>query len=271
MANIQSLPIAASFFGVSNNTQVTWLGMAGALINARGVVLLIDPLITTIESEGQTLSEAGYRMKIELPITAGDVPRADLVMYTHGDDDHIGLMTARTLAEQLHCQFFAPPPVSKMLMENGVPADLISLAHDYQTVNIGDTEIAVTPALHDWQEKDPWQRGDCCGYLVKTPDGAIWHPGDTRLIDELLIIKGVDVIFFDVADVNAHLGSAGSAKLAASSGAKVMIPYHYGTFDLPPGSFGSFDPDGALEHIKDLPARFLRLNPGEVFTLGQAD
>ena len=263
MANSVSHKITSEFFTAEGSTRITWLGMAGLLINARGTVLLIDPLITIVQEQNQTLSEAGYRMKIELPITAAEIPRADLVMYTHGDDDHVGLMTARILADRLHVRFVAPPPVVKMLIEHGIPDQLVTPVYDHQTVPIGNAEIQVTPALHDWQKEKPWQRGDCCGYLAKTPDGSIWHPGDTRLIDELFAIKGVDVFMFDVADVDAHLGSPGSARLAASCGARVMIPYHYGTFDLPPGSFGSYDPDGALPYVKELSAQFLRLNPGK--------
>ena len=58
-----------------------------AMINSRGVVMLIDPLITTVESGGQLLSEAGYHFKIPVPIEARDIPRADVVMYTHADDE----------------------------------------------------------------------------------------------------------------------------------------------------------------------------------------
>lgn len=80
-------------------------------------------------------------------------------------------------------------------------------------------------------------------------------------------MRGVDVLFFDVAAVDSHLGPAGSARLVENSGAKVMVAYHYGTFDLPPGSFGGCDPLDALPYVQGLPARFLMLNPGEPLRL----
>ena len=46
----------------------------------------------------------------------------------------------------------------------------------------------------------------------------------TRLIDELLEVTGVDVLFFDVAQVETHLGPAGSAQLARTCGA-TSCPY----------------------------------------------
>jgi L-ascorbate metabolism protein UlaG (beta-lactamase superfamily) len=268
---LKTQAIYASFFDQRNDTRLSWLGMAGAIVNSRGTILLIDPLLTTLTTGGQAHCESGYRLKVPFPIEATDLPRADLVMYTHADDDHLGLMTARTLAQRLACRFLAPAPVARMLQEAGISPERIHIAKDFQSLQVGQVEIDVTPALHNWQALNPWQREDCCGYLLKTPDGSIWHPGDTRLIDELLRYKDVDVMFFDVAALDSHLGPEGSARLAMSCGAKTLIAYHYGTFDLPPGSFGGFDPQDALAYVKDVPARFQCMNPGEVFQVQPAN
>ena len=264
-APLSTIPIGLDLLQQKERTFTAWLGMAGVLDNTRATVILIDPLIS-LKSNSETLvSEAGYPLKVPLPIQAGDLRRVDAVLYTHADDDHIGRVTIKTLAQQTQCIFIAPPPVAKIIQEEGVPSERIHLARDFETLRVGQAEITITPALHDWQEVNPWQRGDCCGYLVKTPDGSIWHPGDTRLIDELLDFKNVDVLFFDIAAVNSHLGPEGSARLGASSGARVMIAYHYGTFDLPPGSFANCDPQDALPFVEGMAAPLLQLNPGEPF------
>jgi L-ascorbate metabolism protein UlaG (beta-lactamase superfamily) len=259
--------IPPSFFGRRSDTVVAWLGMAGALINARGTVLFIDPLITVVESKGQRVCESGHRLKIPLPLEAEDVLKADAVLYTHADGDHFGRLTAETFANQLAARFIAPPPVQRALQDMGISERRIIVARDFESISINQATVVVTPALHDWQKENPWQRGDCCGYLVQTPDGTIWHPGDTRLIEELLTVGDVDVLFFDVAAVDAHLGPEGSARLAETCGAKAMIAYHYGTFDLPPGTFGSCDPKDSLPYIKGQTAQFLQLNPGELLRL----
>ncbi len=259
--------ISTAFFTEQAGTRIAWLGMAGALIQARGTTLLIDPLISMIERDGAWVNEEGYRQKVPLPVEAKDIPRADLVMYTHADGDHFGQVTARTLAERTDCRFLAPPPVAQGLRALGVSPERIRIAKERDVLRVGAAEIQVTPAMHDWQEVNPWRREDCCGCLVKTPDGTVWHPGDTRLIDDLLKIKDVDVMFFDVAAVISHLGPEGSARLGKSCGAKVMIAYHYGTFDMEPGSYGNCDPQDALPYLADVPGRFLILNPGEILEL----
>ena len=262
--DLHTIPIKSEFFTQRDSTLVTWLGMAGAMINARGAILLIDPLLSAWEEDGRLRSETGYWLSVPPPVYAQDIPRADVVMYTHADEDHVGKETARTLAKLTGVLFLAPPPVIEVLIEAGITPEQCITARDWEIHKFGEAEITITPALHDWQEVNPWQRGDCCGYLVQTKNGKVWHPGDTRLIDDLLTVKDVDVLFFDVASVPSHLGPQGSAQIARSSGAKTLIAYHYGTFDLPPGSFANCNPLEALPYVEGLNAELQILNPGDV-------
>jgi L-ascorbate metabolism protein UlaG (beta-lactamase superfamily) len=262
---LKTIPINNSFFDKREDTLVTWLGMAGALINCRGTIIFIDPLISYGASN--EMCETGNRLLVPLPITADNVPKADIICYTHADADHFAEKTAKILNSRLKPTFISPGPVIESLNKIGIEKSRIIKIKDFAVLSFGDVEIIITPALHNWQKVNPWKREDCCGYLIRTPDGSIWHPGDTRLIPELEEIKNVDILFFDVAAVDSHLGPQGSARLAQTSGAKVMIAYHYGTFDLPPGSYGGCDPDDSLPYIKDLKAVFLKPDPGEIIKL----
>ncbi len=262
---LKTVTVKNSFFKDRKDTILTWLGMAGALINCRGTIIFIDPLIS-YGADDKTC-ETGDRLLVPLPVTADRVPRADVICYTHADSDHFAEKTADILNSRLSPVFISPAPVFQKLRGLGIPDDRLIKIRDYASYSFGSAEISVTPALHDWQKVDPWKREDCCGYLVKTPDGSIWHPGDTRLIPELEKIKDVDILFFDVAAVDSHLGPEGSARIAVTSGAKAMIAYHYGTFDLPPGSYGGCDPDDSLPYVKNIKADFLRPDPGEIIRL----
>lgn len=262
---LKTVPVKNSFFEKRKNTILTWLGMAGALINCRGTIILIDPLIS-YGADDKTC-ETGDRLLVPLPVTADRIPRADVICYTHADSDHFAEKTARILNSRLSPVFISPAPVYEKLRGLGIPDDRLIKIKDFALYSFGSADISVTPALHDWQKVDPWKREDCCGYLVKSPDGSIWHPGDSRLIPELEKIKDVDILFFDVAAVDSHLGPEGSARIAVTSGAKAMIAYHYGTFDLPPGSYGGCDPDDSLPYVKNVKADFLRPDPGEIIRL----
>jgi L-ascorbate metabolism protein UlaG (beta-lactamase superfamily) len=264
-AGLKTIPIEASFFDKRADTIVAWLGMAGAVINCRGRIIFIDPLIS-YGADNETC-ETGNRLLVPLPVTADKVPKADIVCYTHADSDHYAEKTAKILNSRLSPEFISPAPVFEKLNEIGIEKSRLIKIKDFASYSFGDVKIQITPALHDWQGVNPWKREDCCGYLIKTPDGTIWHPGDTRLIPELEEINNVDILFFDVAAVDSHLGPEGSAMLALTSGAKTLIAYHYGTFDLPPGTYGGCDPDDSLPYIKDLKAVFLKPNPGEILNL----
>jgi len=262
---LKTVPIQDSFFGKRDDTIFTWLGMAGALINCRGTIIFIDPLISYGADSNRC--ETGDRLLVPLPVTADKVPKADIVCYTHADGDHYAEKTAGILNKRFNPVFICPSVIANKLKKLGVEEQRLVRIKDFATYPAGNAKIYITPALHDWQKVDPWKREDCCGFLVKTPDGTIWHPGDSRLIPELEEIKNVDILFFDVAAVDSHLGPEGSARLAETSGAKAMIAYHYGTFDLPPGSYGGCDPDDSLPYIKNLKADFLKPNPGEIIKL----
>jgi len=269
ITELVSKPIDKSFFDERDDTVFTWLGMAGVLINTRGIILLIDPLLTVLRDDAGPVSETGHRFKISLPIEAKDIPRADAVLYTHADRDHCGAPTAETLREKLNPRFVAPPPAGRRLMKMGISEERLTTATDWDTIEIGKAEIMVTAALHGYPPKGwGWRRGDCCGYVVSTRDGAIWHPGDTRLTEELLDVTGVDVLLFDVAAVAGHLGPQGSSRLGQTCGAKIMIAYHYGTYEMPPGTYGSCDPEDAKHYVEGrLRAKLLMPNPGEVLRL----
>ena len=244
---------------------MTWLGMAGLLVNSRGKILMIDPLLTLINRDGQRWSETHLRMLIsDLPLETDGVTKLDLVMYTHAEDDHFGTLTPGALEQRFKPTFMGPPPVLKRLREMGIPETRLRVANDFEISNIAGTTIEVTPALHDHNKENPWKRGDCVGYIIRTPDGSIWHPGDTGLIPELLDFRNIDVLLWDASvDVPTHLGPDGTAAIAKTCDAKLLVPYHYGTYDLPDSVAHNGDPEDVLAHVTRAPDRTHRLAPGE--------
>lgn len=69
-----------------------------------------------------------------------------------------------------------------------------------ETFNVGPISIKLTPAYHTWQNEYPgymreFKVEDYCGFLMKTPDGLIWAPGDSRFLPEFLELPAPDVIF----------------------------------------------------------------------------
>lgn len=265
-----TVPIPPSAFDPREDTVLYWLGGGGFLLNSRGTILMLDPVI---ETDGQTprMAETGQKMLMDFPLSARQVPRCDAVLYTHADLDHVGPATSRILSEK-RIRRLAPYPVALSLMEYGVHSEDISPTRPGDRYDIGTVHIDVIPSDHPWQLLDPalygkpFRRGDTCAYVVYTPDGGFLFLGDTRLIEEHLHIPGIDVVTLDTCDCAFHLSRTGAIVLANHYADAYLIPYHYGVFDepsIPAQEQG--DPALVFAHVNTASARARTIAPGEPF------
>jgi len=261
--------LGAEAFQRSRRTALWWLTNAGFLLNARGTAVMIDPAIS-LDPDSPGSSETGLRLLAHLPLEASAVPRLDAVLYTHADDDHFARRTAEELF-RTEALFVGPPPVAKELSHMGLADERVRIAQAGETFEVGQVEVTPTPADHPWQLRDPdqfgepWKPRDCCGYLLSAPDGTIWNPGDTRLMEEHIQIKGVDLLLLDVSRNEYHLGVDNAARLANILDVPHIIPHHYGTYDAPENSAYNGDPAEVATKIKNAQQRFHLLAPGERF------
>ncbi|MGF6823985.1 L-ascorbate metabolism protein UlaG (beta-lactamase superfamily) [Microbacterium sp. ZKA21] len=255
-----TVPIPASAFEPTDGTVLRWLGMAGFLINARGTLLAVDPLLE------------GFDMPvlIDFPIEAADIPRLDAVLVSHSDNDHYSVPTCTALAPVTR-RFHSTRYVGELMTEAGMPAE----GHDIgDVIDIGDVRITVTPADHSWQNAfpEPGQRvfrdEDCCGFRIDTPDGTIWAPGDSRLIrDHHLTMPSPDALLFDFSDSEWHFGFDGAVEMANAYPDADLLLHHWGSVDSPDFAPFNADPD-TLWAVVANPQRIHVLAPGEPFRLG---
>ncbi|MDR0400658.1 MAG: MBL fold metallo-hydrolase [Treponema sp.] len=274
---VQKIPVDA--FGPAKDTRLFWLGQAGFMLNARGIILLLDPLLITRAGD-PVLSETGSEMFAPWPIEAEQIPRTDAVLYTHTDDDHLGPETAKILMK-LDPVFIGTPYCRDRLQElgaspvrclSGVPLCTSKRGKNGNTFDIGEVVIEILPADHPWQLLDPDAYGrvfgpeDCCGFRVTTMDGVFVFPGDTRLMKHHIEMQGVAVLALDVSQDPYHLGLQGAAVLTKHLKDSLLIPYHYGTFrsDSPAHSG---DPEEVLGGIEDGLRRGRILAPGQPLIL----
>lgn len=260
-------------FSRRRRTALWWLTNAGFLINSHGTLLMMDPAISPYPDSPGT-HETGLRLLASLPLEAADVSRLDAVLYTHADEDHFPRLTA----ERLACTgalFVGPPPVADALPDLGVPEARIRIARVGQPISLGPLEITPTPADHPWQLRDPdkfgppWRPEDCCGYLVSAPEGKIWNPGDTRLMDEHVQMQDISVLLLDVSRSEYHLGVDNAARLANILDVPHIIAHHYGTYDAPEHPAYNGDPAEVAARIRDADRRFHVLAPGQEFVLAR--
>jgi L-ascorbate metabolism protein UlaG (beta-lactamase superfamily) len=254
-------PFGREAFDASDGTVLRWLGMAGFLINSRGTTLMVDPLL------------GGFDMPImiEMPIRSDAVPRLDAILVTHSDNDHFSVLTCRELAG-VTGSYHSTQYVAQLMEAEGLPA----VGHDIgDEFTLGAVHVDVTPADHAWQNAKPgkygriFQREDCCGFWIQTPDGTIWAPGDSRLIpDHHLRMPAPDALIFDFSDSEWHFGLAGAVAMANAYPDTVLLLHHWGSVDAPDFSPFNGDPE-SLNGLVDNPARIHVIAPGEPFALRQ--
>src|SRR3954468_13571585 len=104
-------PFGADAFAPGEDTTLRWLGMAGFLINSRGITMMIDPLLRGFDMP----------IMIEMPVTAADVPHLDAVLVTHSDNDHYSVPRCRDLAGVTRA-YHSTRYVAGLTTEQGLPA-----------------------------------------------------------------------------------------------------------------------------------------------------
>lgn len=263
MPKKQAQAPAPQFFGAEafqpqDHTTVRWLAGAGALINCRGTILMIDPVLKGFDMP----------LLVDAPLKTEDVPKVDALLITHSDNDHFSIDTCRDLVPV--CTSCHAPRYVAGLADS---IDLPAFGHEIgDSFSVGPATIRLTPADHDWQNSFPgaadriFQKEDFCGFWIDTPDGSIWAIGDSRLLEEHLHMPTPDLILFDFSDSEFHIGFANAVRLANTYPDTPLLLWHWGCVDAPDMDPFNGDPTELKARILN-PDRALVLAPGEPFTL----
>lgn len=262
-------PMGEEAFERCGNTKVYWLGGGGFLVNSRGTILLLDPMLET-KKEDPTRAANGHKLLREFPLKTKDIKKCDLLMFTHDDGDHANPETVNILAGK-NVKMLGSARVFETLVKAGMKPDGYTVCHAGEKYCIDGTEIEVLPGDHPWQLIEGgrcFYPEDCVGFVVRTVDGTIVFTGDTRLLREHIGIPGVTLLPLDVSKCVFHLGRPAAALLANKYPDAWLLPYHYGTFDCPecPAQEGG-DPQLVLKNVRNGRERGLILGPGQAVIL----
>lgn len=257
-------PMGETDFESCENTRLYWLGGGGFMVNSRGTILLIDPILET-RSKEPLIDASGHKMLQPFPMETRDVKRCDLLLFTHDDGDHANPETVNILADK-NTKMLGTARVFETLVKNGMKPDYYTVCHAREKYQVNDIEIEILPGDHPWQLIDGgrcFYPEDCVGFIVKTKDGTIVFTGDTRLLKEHIGIPDVVVLPLDVSKCVFHLGRPAAALLANKYPDAYIVPYHYGMFDYPecPAQEGG-DPWLVLKNVNNSEKRGLIVGPG---------
>jgi L-ascorbate metabolism protein UlaG (beta-lactamase superfamily) len=223
----------------ASGLRVTWLGHSTTLIEIDGATILTDPVWSERASPSRWV---GPKRFAPPPLALAALPHVDAVVVSHEHYDHLDEMTVRALAAR-GVPFHVPLGIGAHLGAWGVPAAQI-VEHDWwQDATLsGGVRVVATPSRHFNGRGLPWRTGALwTSWSLVGPRHRVFFSGDTGPTESLREIARregpFDVALIEIGQYNAawgdiHLGPAGALEAFARSGARVLIPIHWGTFVL---------------------------------------
>ena len=217
--------------------RVTYIGHATLLIEMGGLTLLTDPNFDP--KLGKILP------RVSAPGIALDaLPKLDAVLVTHAHADHLSFDSLARLPATT--PVFAPPAVAAWLNRLGY-RHAVSLVPGNE-LRLGDLRINAAMATHRGNRYgfDRW-RADASMYLLTTETESCFFAGDTALTEDThhlvenhlwKVGRTLDLALLPIGYApwwkpgfrKGHLTHDDALHLFERLKAKVLVPYHWGTF-----------------------------------------
>lgn len=207
--------------------KITWLGQAGLLIEKNDFKILIDPYLS---DSVEKVNPKNYR---RVPVEPRFLEiKPDLMLFTHNHLDHYDPETvAHYLTAETAITVLAPTSVWNEVRQIGGSNNYVQFNRHTRWTEGGITFRAVKA-----EHSDPLAIG------VILSDGACQYyiAGDTLYNEEIFadLPAGLDAAFLPINGVGNNMNMQDAADFAARTGAKKVVPLHWGLFDeLDPAAF----------------------------------
>jgi len=235
---------AAAAPAANGKTEMLWLGQAGYRIKTPGgKIIVIDPWLT-----GGPKTPAPYKTDLAA------LGKIDLLLVTHAHVDHLG--DAPALAKLNNTVLYGPADMVTPLITLGVlPANLghrfNKTGHVKPLPGIKVTAVAAEhSSLIVWNnpatgKNESHPAGEAVGYIIELENGfKIWHMGDTGLFGDMKFISErykPDLVLMPIGG-NFTMGPEDAAfAMKTWIKPKMVIPMHYNSNPLTPGTLAEFE------------------------------
>jgi len=240
--------------------EIFWVGHASfRLVTPGGKVVYIDPWIN-----GNPVS----------PIKMDDVKEANLVLVTHGHEDHVG--DSLDIVRRTGAVLVAIPEIGFYAEKKGFPyggANNYPL-HIGGSATVQGLRVSMVFAAHsseiygeEWlKEKAVTLGSGCCGFVLEAENGVrVYHSGDTGLFGDMALIRELHRPTIALLPIGGrYTMDVRQASIAARLlKPRVLIPMHYNTY---PDQAANTEDLKRLVRKESPRTRVVVMKPGETYT-----
>ena len=218
---------------------VTWVGHATLLVQLDGVNVLTDPHWS---ERASPLSFAGPKRFTPPALAFEDLPPVHVVVISHDHYDHLDAATVRRLAGTHHPRFLVPLGMKAWFAGLGIVE--VDELDWWETRTERGVTVTFVPA-HHWSQRAPWDtnRRLWGSWVVGARDRRLYFAGDTTYFDGFKEIAArvgpIDIAALPIGAYlpteimkPGHLDPRQALDAFADLRARIMVPIHFGTFDL---------------------------------------
>ena len=217
---------------------VTWYGHSAFLIEMEGKRLLLDPMFGPAASPVSFITR---RYSYERPIDLDQFTDIDAVIISHDHYDHLDYSSITKLEPHVG-HFFVPLGVGSHLRHWGVSEDNITALGWWESADLDHLTFVATPARHfsgraiTDNKKTQW-----ASWVLKGRHNNLYFSGDSGYAGHFKEIGEkygpFDLTMLECGQYNTnweaiHMMPEQSAQASMDLRGKVMMPIHWGAFDL---------------------------------------
>ncbi len=206
----------------SKQIAIMFMGGAGFYIKlGTGETFMIDPYLSDCAEEG------GNFKRLTPRIFDPRYLRPDLLLCSHEHPDHLDFVAVPKIMDNEYTLLCTTPIAADHAISSGVNSKRIRRMHRGDRITFQGVDIHAV--FSDHGELSP----DAVGFIITTEDIKIYFTGDTSFCDEVKQIamdEKPDLILPPINGMYGNLNEVEAAELCELSGAKWVIPCHFGLF-----------------------------------------
>jgi L-ascorbate metabolism protein UlaG (beta-lactamase superfamily) len=226
-----------SDFLESERDGILWLGHASFYIRLNGIGIMVDPVF------GKPPIISTY---IDVPSPLENIRAVDYVLLSHDHRDHMDEETLTAIARRFpNAAFFGGLGSDDVLREWSLPTNTIQTAGWFQQFETEPgVEIFFLPARH-WCRRGLFDTNKRLwgSYVIRSGNTTIYFSGDSgygrHYREAAELFPDIDYFLIGIGAYEPrwfmepnHNSPADALKAFQDAGARIMVPMHYGTFDL---------------------------------------